>query len=97
VKLFPATPYSPSHQTPIDIVLDRLPSKPVRSAGGHTAKCPAHNDRNPSLTIGTGRDGRVLIRCWAGCSTESVLQALGLTWQDLFDKKSNGKWSSDAR
>jgi hypothetical protein len=56
-----------------------------RAARGRwTARCPAHDDRSPSLSIKAGEDGRVLVRCWAGCSTEAILKALNLTWRDLF-------------
>lgn len=48
------------------------------------ARCPAHEDRNPSLSITEGKDGRVLLHCFAGCRTEDVLQALGLSWKHLF-------------
>jgi hypothetical protein len=48
------------------------------------AKCPAHEDRRPSLSIKAGFDGRVLVRCWAGCTTDAVLIAMGLTFKDLF-------------
>jgi hypothetical protein len=54
----------------------------ARSAGRGRwmAKCPAHPDRSPSLSISEGRDGRVLLRCFAGCKTEDVLERLSLTW-----------------
>ena len=55
-----------------------------RGAGRWQAKCPAHPDRNPSLSIATGRDGRTLIRCWAGCATADVLKSLGLSMRDLY-------------
>ena len=29
-------------------------------------------------------DGKVLLRCWAGCDTAAMLAALGLRWSDLF-------------
>lgn len=48
------------------------------------AICPAHADRTPSLSIREGNDGRVLIHCWAGCATDAVLAAAGLTWADIF-------------
>jgi putative DNA primase/helicase len=47
------------------------------------ACCPAHKDRIPSLSISAGRDGKVLVRCHAGCEQRAViaaLQAHGL-WQ----------------
>jgi hypothetical protein len=55
-----------------------------RSGDGYVARCPAHQDRTPSLSIRQGDDGRVLLHCWAGCGTEAVLDALGLEWGDLF-------------
>lgn len=47
------------------------------------AQCPAHDDRDPSLSIEL-RNGKVLLYCFAGCSTKSVLEALDLEWCDLF-------------
>ena len=50
-----------------------------RAAGSRrTAKCPAHDDRNPSLSICLGDDGHKLVKCHAGCRTEDVLAAMGL-------------------
>ena len=47
--------------------------------------CPAHNDhRSPSLSVAQAADGRWLIHCHAGCDTEAVLEAWGLTWADIF-------------
>jgi hypothetical protein len=48
------------------------------------ARCPSHEDRNPSLSV-TNTDGRTLIYCHAGCATEDVLAAAGLTMADLYD------------
>jgi hypothetical protein len=50
------------------------------------ACCPAHNDREPSLSIGQGDDGRVLIHCFAGCGQEEVINAL----------RARGLWSNGA-
>ena len=48
-----------------------------RKAGsGWIARCPAHDDRNPSLSLSTGRDGKVLVRCHAGCDQAQVIDAL---------------------
>jgi len=46
-------------------------------------KCPAHDDKQASLTVTKGRDS-VLIHCHAGCSIENVLSAAGLKKSDLF-------------
>jgi hypothetical protein len=51
-------------------------------------KCPAHTDTNPSLSI-TLKNKRILIKCHAGCKTEDILSAKGLSWSDLYlNKKS---------
>jgi hypothetical protein len=51
---------------------------------GWTACCPAHGDRVPSLSIGLGEHGQVLLKCFAGCSVACIVQAMGLTMMDLF-------------
>jgi bifunctional DNA primase/polymerase-like protein len=46
-----------------------------RVAGGYVARCPAHDDREPSLSLGEGTDGRLLLFCFAGCTFETILRA----------------------
>src|SRR5712692_4141804 len=59
----------------IEDVLARLPGvKP--QAGGWIARCPAHGDRNPSLSIREGDDGKVLLKCFAGCDYGRIIAAL---------------------
>lgn len=53
-------------------------------AGTWLACCPAHADRSPSLSIRDMDDGRTLVHCFAGCSVDEVLQAVGLTFSDLY-------------
>jgi len=54
--------------------------------GKWMALCPAHSDRNRSLSIAEGRKVPVLLKCMsAGCDTRDILAAAGLKWQDLFD------------
>jgi putative DNA primase/helicase len=47
------------------------------------ARCPAHDDHTPSLHI-TPKDDKVVLHCFAHCTAEAVVQALGLTMADLF-------------
>lgn len=58
-----------------------------RSGDGWIAKCPAHEDQKPSLSVGIGKDRRILLHCQAGCSTEAITRALGLTVKDLFAER----------
>jgi putative DNA primase/helicase len=46
-----------------------------RSGAGWIAKCPAHDDNNPSLSI-RDADGKVLLHCHAGCAQGDVIDAL---------------------
>lgn len=81
---------------PIERVLDRLEN--VRRQNGYAmASCPSpshgqgRGDRNPSLSISEGADGRALIKCQAGCSNEEILAAIGLERKDLYPKGARGR------
>lgn len=54
----------------------------------YMALCPAHNDKNPSLSIGLSENkNQILLHCYAGCSAEDILNAVGLKKKDLFNNK----------
>lgn len=61
------------------------------SGDAWVALCPClghgdgRGDTNPSLRVAVGETGKVIIRCRAGCSTDDVLDAIGLTYRDLLD------------
>jgi hypothetical protein len=55
-----------------------------RNARGWIARCPAHEDRSPSLSIGEGHDGRILLHCFGGCTSDAVCDSLGLSLAELF-------------
>lgn len=70
---------------PVDLVLSRLERPREIAQGRWRARCPGHDGRNPgALSITRGDDGRVLLRCWAGCDVERVAGAIGLDLHDLF-------------
>ena len=49
------------------------------------ARCPAHEDKTPSLSVKVGDSGdRVIMHCFAGCPTEDIVESLGWTMRDLF-------------
>lgn len=57
---------------------------PHRNGDGWSARCPAHEDSNPSLSVSEGADGRTLLRCHAGCDVKAICEALSVTLADLF-------------
>ena len=69
--------------TPIEGLLQKLEKVKGRN-GSWTARCPAHADKGPSLAIREADDGRILLHCFAGCETASVLGAVGMDMTDLF-------------
>lgn len=80
---------------PVAAVVSALESRgcrPRRRPNGEwSARCPAHCGKgNKSLSVATGSDGRALIYCFSGCSTEAVAGALGITMQDLFADEADG-------
>lgn len=71
----------------VDVLLARVQGAKPRGLHRWVARCPAHKDRSPSLSIRELDDGRVLIHDFGGCSVESVLDSLGLTCRDLFPER----------
>jgi len=73
---------------PLYRVLGALEGNPRQTPSGWEARCPGpnhqHDDRHPSLSIGLGNDGRVLLKCFAGCALEDIVSRLGLKTRDLF-------------
>jgi putative DNA primase/helicase len=59
-----------------------------RSGGGWIARCPGHDDREPSLSIHDANDGKLLVRCHAGCTQEKLITALRVL--GLWPHNSNG-------
>jgi len=74
-----------------EALLSRLDK--VRQTGSNRwmARCPAHEDRDPSLSIRELPDGRTLVHCFAGCSPDDVLAAVSLDWRELSPQTYTGK------
>ena len=70
-----------------EVLISRLSKVKSNGSGRWMACCPAHADKNPSLSVREEPDGRVLIQCFAGCATEDVLGAVGLEWKDIMPEK----------
>jgi len=65
-------------------LLNRLDAVKQTGARQWLARCPAHDDRSPSLTVKECDDGRTLLYCHAGCTAADVVAAVGLELKDLF-------------
>jgi len=64
--------------------------KATKSSNGWEARCPAHNDTEPSLSISEGEKGKTLLKCHAGCTFEQIKDAL--TERGLWrPRNANGK------
>lgn len=71
----------------IDNLLSKLEKVTPKGTGKWVARCPAHGDKSPSMAISRTNDDRILIHCFGGCSSQEILQAVGLTFNDLFPLK----------
>lgn len=69
-------------------LIDRLEGVRRTGTARWLARCPAHDDRRPSLAIRELPDGRVLVHDFAGCEVESILDAVGLGFDALFPPRS---------
>ena len=69
--------------------LERVESA-LTAAGCHQRSgnwtCPVHEDREPSLSVGRGRDGKAILKCFAGCDYRDIVTTLGLTMDELFEE-----------
>ena len=65
-------------------ILSRLDAVRSRGANKCSARCPAHADRSPSLSLRVAEDGRILVHCFAGCTVHEICRALGLSVGELF-------------
>ena len=85
-----------STDSTINMLLEKLQGVRSNSHGKWLARCPAHDDKSPSLSIKLTDDGKILIHCFAGCHVTKIVESLGLTladlmpnnWQPLYEKNS---------
>lgn len=57
-----------------------------RTGMGYIARCPAHQDKNPSLSLSENSQGKILLNCFAGCSAQAICEAIGVSIKDLFNE-----------
>jgi hypothetical protein len=73
--------------TPIDTLLPLLQKVRKTRHDRWIACCPAHDDKNPSLSIQEQDDGTLLIYCHSLCAPAHIVAAVGLELKDLFPQK----------
>lgn len=75
----------------IEVLLSKLDKVEKLTPGQHAARyracCPAHDDKDPSLSITETLNGTILLKCWSGCSAHEIVSAVGMTMSDLFPKE----------
>jgi hypothetical protein len=67
----------------INNLISRLEGAKKTGAHSWICKCPAHQDRTASLHIKNDGDDKILLNCFAGCDTYSILKSIGLDWKDV--------------
>lgn len=75
----------------IDEFISKL--QKVRKTGPRNwiACCPAHDDKHPSMTVGVGDNGGILVYCFALCSIDEIARAVGLTVSDMMPERPEGR------
>lgn len=81
----------------IDDFLAKLEGVTSDGKGGWMACCPGHDDHNPSMHVNVGADGRILVKCYAGCTTADIVAALGLRTRDLMPERVGAKGKGNGK
>lgn len=71
----------------VDALLSRLEKVRATGKATWTARCPAHEDKTPSLSVRETDDGHVLIYCHAQCGIDRIASALGVDLAEFFPPK----------
>ena len=74
-------------------LLERLEMVRKTGTGKWIARCPAHDDGTPSLSVTEIESGnRLLIHCHGGCGALAVLQSIGMDWSALYPDDSDNRY-----
>jgi hypothetical protein len=75
------------NESPAAKLLSRLDKVKKTGSGQWLARCPAHDDGSPSLSVRETDDGTVLLHCFAQCPAGDVLAAVGMELGELFPRR----------
>lgn len=81
---------APAH---VQRLLDRL-ERVHKNGAGWSARCPSHDDKSPSLSINVTDEGKLLLKCFGGCSFEQILAALQLESRDLWPPQNGPRYEA---
>lgn len=71
----------------LELVANKTDFQPIKRGSNYSARCPAHDDHNPSLSISCGNDGKILLNCFGGCSVGDICASLEIEVKDLFQRE----------
>src|SRR5262245_39220257 len=80
-----------------ETVARRLYAKARKVGSEWKTRCPAHDDRNPSLSIKRGDHGDLIVKCWAGCNNHAVIAALEERYSISVFSKPLEAWPADPK
>lgn len=73
----------------IDIVRLKTGKELRKTNQGYQTCCPSHDDQNPSLSIRETAEGKILLKCFSGCTIDNICSSLNVPLSELFDKSKN--------
>lgn len=73
------------------LVSSKTDKAPIQTGQRYSACCPAHEDEHPSLSVAEGHEGKILVKCFAGCTVGAVCSALGIELSDLFESPTSNQ------
>jgi len=68
----------------LNSIIEKLENLRQTGTGRWLARCPAHDDKTPSLAVRETPDGTILLHCFSGCDVHEICAALGIELADLF-------------
>jgi hypothetical protein len=87
-KRRPAQPtYSLSLEDFVALIAQKTNHEPKRRGSEFFLRCPAHEDKNPSLSTKKADDAKILVYCFAGCSVKAICDSIGISSASLFPPK----------
>lgn len=69
----------------LEILTSKTGKIPKKTNQGYQTCCPSHDDSNPSLSICEAPEGKILLKCFSGCSVDDICSSLNIPLSELFD------------